>query len=233
MRNVIEFYGLSGCGKTTTSEHLISLLRAKGYTVGTQDDFIHSRLSYSKKYKYFLYLIYVILSLTKPGNIKLFHVFFKISNDDSITKKIKRSLYAYRFYIAYIKKNKYDYIVLEQGFIQAIISLFHTESEFDESLLQIIKEVMTKKSICVYCEADTDIVIRRITGRKTTGGRFDLYTDCENLYRDLEILQRNFAIIDNQLSIDLMCYIKLNMEISAECNAEIVMYQISKGDCKD
>lgn len=106
----------------------------------------------------------------------------------------------YRIYKKFLKKHKDDILIIDQGIIQALISIHHDDLIVDTKYLKKIFRFLHKKNInlaFINCENDGTVAAQRIKSRNTRGGRMDVCEDDE-IEKVLKIQVANFDVIRSE-----------------------------------
>lgn len=219
---IIEFNGLPGCGKTTTTNHLIGMFEDNRFKVARLFDINMNKplmIVNSLKYKRlkFLFAIISLAATIKPFN----------------KKRIKVALVTYYILLKYsmLPKTKYDVVLVDQGIIQSIISLYHidsmdTESKRVENTLKYLFDFHKSLTI-VNCNSKTNTVFSRIKKRKYNGGRFD-QMDEHSRHKNLIKQEISFDKIRNILQKVDFRQFSISTEDSVEKNSEFLYELIMK-----
>jgi len=221
---IIEFNGFSGSGKTTTSLQLINELKLSNLNVWSFSDFITNE----KKPN-----IYRLMKALKnvPLSITLQLVRLTLSQKSFSKKLLEMFLACFYIFEKYIllKTNTpdfLDFLVVDQGIIQGIISIFHTNTSVTQKQKKIIKKILNYFSLnnnllIINSRCDIQLTINRIKIRSGSGGRFDSMNEMElkeNLLKQ-EILFKLFRNILNELEFD---QIDIKMDDSPKKNSYII-----------
>lgn len=173
---IIEFNGLPGTGKTTVAQALKSHLDGQ-YNVWLKYTKEESRLK-----RYISYLF--------DGSIRLFLLGYRYSKYSGKCYKRSKLKYIglliayYRAYRDFLNKHNGEVWIVDQGILQALVSIHHDDSIVDSRYLKSIFSFLSQKKIditIVNCRCDVDISLQRIKSRKTSGGRLDVCDDFERL----------------------------------------------------
>lgn len=186
---VIEFNGLPGTGKTTVAHSLKEILDSE-YIV--QLKYCCERPRLIRYASYFF-----------DGSAKLYVLAYKYTR--RATKQYKKSnlkyigilIAYYRAYRSFLKTKKDEVLIVDQGILQALISIHHDTYIVDSKYLKRIFQFLYKKNIhitVVNCESNTQLSFQRIKSRNTDGGRLDVCDDAERK-RILKIQEQNFMIV--------------------------------------
>lgn len=194
---IIEFFGLPACGKSTLCDDLISeqgddkliFCRMNAISAEYRKTNLLRRI-FLFPYKSSFYLILLILkSGFKKDNLRIYKSFFSILIIYAFTKHVK----------------KYNYMLIDHGVIQSVISLFYgaRSGVFDSSFN--IANCLVKAAdvdILVYCDLPVQESISRIRKRnRLDSGRLDAIRDEEKLKMEL-ITQHKQFVMFGRLSAD-------------------------------
>lgn len=209
---IIEFNGLPGTGKTTVAESLKHKLESDGIVCS-----LNYNVEESKIKRYFSYLF--------DGSIHLYFLGIKYADKSSVPlNKEKRRMVQlligyYRMYRTFMKKESDKVLIIDQGIIQAFISIVHTDKLISTVELNRILRFLKKRGIDfkrVSCKTDVELSASRIRLRNTDAGRLDKFfglelfsalKEQENSFEKIrksanEILPAAEIIIDTNLPIE-------------------------------
>jgi len=185
---IIEFCGLTGCGKSTACNEIIS--------------------EYKKQYKVFTYReLLLILHMRK------IYLFFVRLNPKR--RKYIKALKDYASDYKDVSKNAIDVLIalfdmsclfggifrkgiaiLDEGFVQTLTSIAHLQTIDNRDKLQgVVNAIKDKHDIYIInCEVEVDTAVERI--RKRNGpDRFNQIKDDSELAEALRIKQSNIDIV--------------------------------------
>ncbi len=215
---IVEFNGLPGSGKTTTSNCLTKKLEEAGINVENLSDLI-------KKYK--IGKAKAIIKLLKDGKILLLlYLFcFFISFKSFRLRRLKHVKNICLYYVAYAEacnKSKKTVLVIDQGIIQAIVSVAHLDHLREKNKLKKIFYTLGEKFnyLCVSCISNEEISSQRVIKREINQGRFDRM-EKKDLINNLRIQNRTFTNVRkwlaesrtiSQIEIDMKNQVKQNCE---------------------
>lgn len=191
---VIEFNGLPGMGKTTVT-HALNDKLCDDYNVRLKYCLNESRIGR-------------LLSYLFDGSAALYVIarkYTKYSTEQYKKEKLKYIgvlISYYRMYKQFLKKHTDDILIIDQGIIQALISIHHDDLIVDTKYLKNIFCFLHKRKIdvaFVNCGNDESVASQRIKSRNTFGGRVDVCEDDER-ERVLKIQARNFDTIRSECS---------------------------------
>lgn len=206
---VVELFGLPGSGKSTVTDLVIDKLG--NYRVKTLSTFRAERETSFiklglKHFKLFRLLVRFIFSE---------HMKF----DKDKIRYIKSILMTIDYYKA---NNDADYLIMEQGWLQDIISLcFDHKIKNQEALVKIIDEIGA-----IYIPVATKIEIeesfRRMSIRSKEPGRLDKEVDGDTRKRIYSVFQANIEQLNDVLNECLI----IDTTISPAENAEVIVKSI-------
>lgn len=189
---IIEFNGLPGTGKTTIAHELENILVKQGfeccYKYDTGKSKIKRYFSYVSDGSLYLYYLGICFAKSLKGS-------FRKENLQVATVLV----YFYQLYKAFNKNCRDKILIIDQGIIQGLISLAHTQAFSSPEVLDKILRFFKKKGITfmqVNCLCDSELSLARIRERNTTAGRLDTYNDAA-LADALKKQSENFDVIRN------------------------------------
>ena len=190
---IIEFNGIPGSGKTTIANELNNILRKEKKSVCLYSDYYkrncHNRLKQIKEVCfYFLpFIKYFSLLMKITKKIKRDHITFKYILSSAVNFCGKIDLY---------RNSKVDYIIIDQGIIQEIESIFFLnefDTEFDD-IFRLINKYF-ERTIIINTEIKIEIACDRINTRKNGTSRADGLKNYEEQRKMLEHENRVFEKI--------------------------------------
>lgn len=195
---IIELYGLPGCGKTTLCEAFKRKF-SEGEVADINDIFQKIRtLSRSRR------LLLIPLSVVIP----LLCLWFTCPILSYRQRGIYRAFLKRIAVISYIKKtNQYRYAILDHGIVQCAHSLYLGREQYftkkaEKKFLSVLKCFSPIKY--VYCSVPVDTAIERITIRKALNhGRLDSIDNLDTLKRILQEQEIFFTNVFAALSCAL------------------------------
>lgn len=225
---IIEFNGLPGSGKTTTSR----LLQQKLNGLDQKTAFSYYRKSINRN-------VFSILFAFK------FRKLVWAIKQYSKTFPSKRSLSLCLSYVSFIRMyqdfcldNKNELLLVDQGLVQSLISLAHKDplpqNNYLNQVLQLSK-LDCFPLIIVNCNINKDLSMGRIEQRQQKKGRLDSM-DVEERIHALSIQNDNFNSIRKELRnmYSHLHMIDIDMTRHPEENAnELVYYLQSLGIIKN
>ncbi|MCH1940702.1 AAA family ATPase [Holdemania massiliensis] len=207
---VLDFFGLPGCGKSTVSHMLADKLRESGYKVYEPSyDLDHNFSSFMRKI--FKLEQYIRYSVFHPAKSKRISDLVKDNGYVAFAEKLSQCINITTKLTA-IKNAKCDYIIFDEGLLQAAISLsFGTGDQHEvtsnyNKILSVDGSQLEVKS--VYMQIGTETVLRRLEQRGERNSRVDKETDSEKRKQIIESFQ---SLCE---SVTKCCAIKVNAEIS-------------------
>lgn len=170
---ILDFYGLPGSGKSTISHSLAMSLRKKGYSVlepSWKLDMDTNKILRQVK-KIMLSFLYYF----KDKTIIKKTTEFIGNNDLNLVQKMK--LYINILYtMQYVtnNKNKYDYMILDEGVIQAVVSLYMLSNNDNyKAYLEFLFSKIKIEIKPIYLFSDIEITLKRLDCRKNGNSRVD------------------------------------------------------------
>ncbi len=220
---IIEFNGLPGTGKTTVVKCLKQMLDEAHISnemygilpMPPINENIPALLSGGLK------LFFKTLRFCKKG----------VNGIEKENKRVARVPLLYYCYYTQYEKNKFPQVLLcDQGIMQGLISVAHTDPIINQAYLEsVIQAVKEKKFDIIYvnCKNDAKLSKERLSLRQNGGSRFDKMNDSER-EAGLKIQESNFEV----LRASMMKYIAseriINMDTSLnpQENAKIIFNMI-------
>ncbi|MFW6017078.1 MAG: AAA family ATPase [bacterium] len=228
---IIDFFGLPGSGKTTIAHMLAKKLDNSGYDV-QENIYIINNLFSSRKRMVLKFLCMIKYSI--KNLFFLYEIFSIIGND---TFKNYREALKQWINICFIltninKKNNSNFIIADQGIVQAAISL--TVNTDKNKLRKIISKLCERIVIpitFVYIDIDIETDLQRLEGRINGKSRVEMYNKAENREKELQnillrceeilglldciVIENNVSTKNNQDVLNnivekLLCSLKLN-----------------------
>ena len=167
---IIEFYGLPGCGKTTLCNILKESYIKKGYKVGVLTDA-------TKQCSFFR----IILVLRLSYLTKFFSVFLNYIKNHIPFNYASAPYKRLMIYQCVKSFSDYDYVFIEHGVVQSMVSALYGF----KSPIEILNNPIYKKYLSiipvdkyVYCKITPEKAFERIRIRnRKSSGRFDQMED--------------------------------------------------------
>lgn len=189
---VLDFFGLPGCGKSTVSHLLAERLRNAGYKVYEPSyDLDHNLWAWKRKLKkLYQYIVYMVLNPKKVSEIVIlvkhngYTVFFEqLSQCINIVTK---------YYAIYV--SGFDYIIFDEGFYQAAISLSLVNNKvlsFDnlQKMLEMINSDI--RIYGIYMHVSQEIALKRMAKRGGRDSRIDAHSNENDKLNLLENFNKN------------------------------------------
>ena len=217
---IIEFNGLPGTGKTTISQLLEEYLRKENIPV-YNSNFRHS---FSEK-TYSL--------LLAPGYFRRIIELHNYSKHFVNTPSLRNTLIPLRYirmYNHFVNDNKSGDLIIDQGFVQGLISLAHTEffpKEDDLANLLASSCLQRIPIIFINCDCSVDKTIQRLLSRQSQGSRLQLL-EYDELKRAMMVQYNNLKTLRSLMTKvypDIRC-ISVDAELSPESNAKTIIDKI-------
>lgn len=188
---IIEFNGLPGTGKTTVAKALNAKLY-RTYTTRLEHNYHVSNLRY-------------YISCLFDGSLTLHRLAYKYAKyatengDRDKLKYIWVLITYYKAYRAHLRRGSNEVLIIDQGIVQALISIHHGDLIKNNEYLKPILSFFQKKHIdftSINCSNDKDVSSLRIKARNTDGGRLDV---CDDAEREKVLLAQihNFNVVRN------------------------------------
>jgi hypothetical protein len=231
MTIIIEFNGLPSCGKTTTASLLENKLISLGYKVGNLDH----PLEYIKRYN----KIVNNINLFHFGLNEKFRVFSGLIRLRLSQKPIRLDnffcvyeAYSYHYQINKLKnKNKrYDFMICDQGLIQAISSIIQSAKINNILYIKFLLNYIFNNFYDIYiinCNIDIYTAKNRTYKRYTTKLNFDSIKEDRKLLTSLAKRKNNLLVIRKFIEeIIPKQIIELDMNCSPKQNIENIVNRI-------
>ena len=199
---IIEFDGLPGCGKSTICRQLKKKLEELGHDVC-----FSYRRKFTPRNQYWLFF-----------NPKFWHVilssarFSRFMDKRQSLSRLVFTPYFIRMYNDFISDSKNGILLVDQGIVQSILSLAHTDSiPTSNSLNQLIAacKMETIPIILINCQASLNVVNTRMIKRPNDYSRIGKLPK-EGRLQSLKIQESNLSYI-------LKCLTKVFPNISQFC----------------
>lgn len=181
---VLDFFGLPGCGKSTVSHLLAEKLREKGYKVFEPSYGLDHNLSCNKR-KLVKLGQYISYSLIHPVKSCKVSKLVKNSGYGEFSQVLSQRINITTKLVA-LKKTGLDYIIFDEGFGQAAISLSfnngicgNVASNY-ESIIEIHGNAVDLK--LVYLKAEIETALNNMKIRAGRDSRVDAETDDTKRY---------------------------------------------------
>ena len=221
--NIVEFNGIPGSGKTTISRELEKELKNKSLKIINEKDIFNDNNKVSN--------LFCLKNAKINMTILLLAIDILIKNRQkgTLINAIKIIRYNNIIYKNY-KNKEYDYIILSEGMIQFLSSLFDNNKYDNKKNISKIAKGLSRiyRSILyVNCDIRESEAFLRISNRTSKPNSVDLM-DRNELGIFLE--ERKYALESIRMIFDsLNCNITLNTEDSIKKNIKIILKQIGCG----
>lgn len=215
---IIEWNGLPGTGKTTVAGEVKNILEQNEINCILK----HQRPK-TKIQKYFSYLF--------DGSLHLHYLarkYAKSIQGKNVREKIQISsllVYYYRMYLDFQKSCPNKVLLIDQGIIQGLISIAHTDPIKNRKTLENVVRFISKKIsfFIIDCELNPQLSFERIRIRNTNFGRLDNCEDVE-LKKNLDIQAENFKIVRDVIKRQtLYPHKEIDTSLDPHFNAELIV----------
>ena len=191
---IVEFYGLPGCGKTTLCKLLKEQYEKKGYKIGLIND--------ATKSCTIPHLLKVVSINNIWGFINWCHSIMKVSHTSfNIAGSPYKRMLIYKCIRSF---SQYDYIFIEHGIVQSIVSSLYGVDNYKIFMNRsICKSLLNFESadIFIYCQVTIEESFKRIKKRnRKSSGRFDQLPEDE-LADILTEQADQFNLLANKLKV--------------------------------
>ena len=211
---IIEYAGLTGCGKSTQCSLLINELYSKNIKVWryNQVNKIVARSGIRFVYKLFVYLnpkrwkymVSLRRFIRDYNNVSIQAIYCLISMYD-----ISKWIFFW---------NKSSIVVFDEGFVQTLTSIPHINEIFNIKPIEQITKIITESFdvIVINCEAELKTTIARLRKRGNSD-RFNSITNDIELEKALKIKKNNINKVAN-------CFEK-KISVNMNCEIDTIYYQ--------
>lgn len=179
----LDFYGLPGSGKSTIS-HLLAENLGRNYAVSEPSYKIdHSNSKLCRVWAKLL-AVFKLMTLYPKSFLQVVSIIkkcgYNIAHSDFYIHLLN---ICFKIYL--LKKPRYEYVIFDQGLIQAVISLFYRKCN-NVSLYSIYKDYSvlvsdSVKMVEVYIKVDIDTAIERMDKRNSNISRVQLLNRTERI----------------------------------------------------
>ena len=220
---IIELYGLPGCGKSTLTHSILSILQSEYPGIVLRRSDISGKINKYWNRPLCLFLC-LVLELLKPCNYKTKTFLLKYA----LSFPFNRYSIIYLLYTVMVinlyRNNKTQIIVLDEGIIQFLSSIPHDNVIKKVELIERITNSINENpfdALYVECQLDLDTTMYRIKQRD----RKDRFAYKDSLGELLMIKETNLALISNAIVRNKVI---VDMKDSSINNAEIVINKIKQ-----
>lgn len=190
---IVEFFGLPGSGKSTLSKVLEEMLCSANQKVTNYSDF-KGQANHGWRILFKAFNISGLKFLT--GSI----LFLSVNRLWFHATLVKRILWCVSFF-TYYRNKKSDYILMDEGAVQGIISSLYDISPKYKLFNLLISALPSENIKFIYVDISTEEANRRIVKRaQFQHGRCDAIQDKEERMKVLNVQKDNFEKINIVLS---------------------------------
>lgn len=213
---IIEFNGLPGTGKSTIVNELKRLLEKDGYRV--------EKGYYHRIWEKFHYPFIII-----PFCVTLYLKICRFSNSLKPRKYRTHQSGVVYYTRSYLKANKYcssDFILIDQGIIQDIVTIAWLDKILPDdisplsSVIMKIKK-MNVKFLRVDCDNNIDLSEKRIIERPSKNHLFESFNS-KSLRKALETQGDNFEIVRSLFNKYEVNPLSINIDTSVNPNENAI-----------
>ena len=197
---ILEFAGVPGIGKSTLCHQLQNALTQKGYTVINLQRYLPGNTFIQKVYrKYKYHMIW-----HAPINRKMVMTFRQLNFpvDSAHREWMERILLVN--YQLHMNGVTYDYILMDEGMIQFITSLYHNrelqDPESVKPFIQALCPEYLQNTEIIYMTLNMTAVCERLKNRNRAGDRF-VMEDQQQMRENLEKKRKNIEFTLNASKI--------------------------------
>ncbi|MBR4837226.1 MAG: ATP-binding protein [Bacteroidales bacterium] len=220
---IIELYGLPGCGKSTLTHSILSILQREYPGIVLRRSDISGKINKYWDRPLCLFLC-LGLELLKPTNYKTKTFLLKYA----LSFPFNRYSIIYLLYTVMVidlyRNNKTQIIVLDEGIIQFLSSIPHDNVIKKVELIERITKSINENPfdvLYVDCQLDLDSTMYRIKQRD----KKDRFAYKDSLGELLMIKESNLALISNSIVRNKVI---VDMKDSSINNAEIIINKIKQ-----
>ena len=199
----VEFFGLPGCGKSTVSHLLAERLRAEGFKVSEPSYGIDHQIPIWRKIrKLLLGLYYYIFCRSMYDAVK--EIVSK--NDYKETEAFAQIVNIMQKVDAYHKNHVTQFVIWDQGLVQAAISLSLLGKENADNNLRKLIDLLPSsiRTHNVLIDIDENLALQRMSMRSTNDSRVEKIKDGGKKIVLLHRFQEGVCSIkENHLSIEV------------------------------
>ena len=213
---IIEFVGLPGTGKTTSSHYFYNVLKERGLQVCLIEDierYLKSLNVYQRLYLlskacvlrgHLLFLYFLVFASSRMFKLEYFIHYASLILRETALKHL-------------IKEKRIDIVLLDQWAIQALWSSTIFYLKPTAFIIKYFKYLYLKTDFVTYFDIDPAIASKRMEMRPTFKSRFDLM-DIER--RKQELMKYNNYLIQLYLNSDCKNKHFFSTELSPSENAK-------------
>lgn len=221
---IIEFNGIPACGKSTLANSIKNSLEIKNFAIGLWEDVTKEFKNQS-----------LIVKINYVSHIPIID-YLKLFLSLRLEKKRKWYFYWFAIKISIIyswckRGSKYDFVLIDHGYIQHAISLLcgediSTMPRYLECFERIIKKE-TPVDIYIECDISIEEAQKRVKSRNRDNGRLDIIDNYELQKNMYKIEKSNLESINKYLrNHDISSkFIKINTKVDLDKNTEYILNQ--------
>lgn len=161
---IVDIFGMPGCGKSTISHEVARQLRNEGYKVLEPSwDLDQKDAAFIRKIKKLFFGIFYAMGYPKE-NKKLRGIIKKVQNEETSSKKMWVN-FAYTLYVMK-KKAKADFLIMDEGLAQAIVSLYMFSDIKDaKEYMDELLNFQGKEVTYIHCSVSPECSMKRMAER--------------------------------------------------------------------
>lgn len=190
---IIEFNGLPGSGKTTIARQLRRELESLGCKVSSS--------YYKRRFHRFGSLVF--LNPRYWSLIKEIFLFSRLFTKKRGLANILHVANYVRKYNDFVDNSKNGILIIDQGFVQSLVSLAHQDNMPQSDRLDKIlrNSGINNMPLCIInCDVDIMVSDNRITSRPKNDCRVEKMNQTERL-QTLKVQKENFTTLRNRIEI--------------------------------
>lgn len=197
----IDFFGMPGSGKTTIAHNLAINLRYGRYQV-VEPTFLTDTV-YSTPLR-LLYKVLCSIKFTLFHPVYLYQLFSMLEKGAflGVGEAVKQWINICFTLVSLNKGLDKDYVISDEGIIQAAISLtVRCSEENTKEIIYKLTQAVNRPIIFAYVKADVDVVLERLAKRKNGKSRIDAETDLNKRRQKLTEIEKKCNIAEESVDI--------------------------------